>query len=159
MPRFQMPARKATIRPTAMSRRGDAHERVLPRRELDTARVDVLVVLNRVDADRDEHDGPRADREDERQDRAQEEVADPPELRPSGSRIEARRLRSSVAVVSVMRLPPTISSPTRCCALGPFSTTPTMRPREITAIRSHRSSNSSRSVEMTIDVTPSRACW
>ena len=94
MPRFQIPRLKTTIRPTAMSSSGaHPHGRVLPGRELEAPGPDVLVVLDRVDADRPQDDRARAEREDERQDRAHEEVADAAEPR----RPPRRLLRAAAA--------------------------------------------------------------
>ena len=59
------------------------------------------------------------------------------------------RRRPSMRSRGLRAVSPIISSPTRSAAPGPLATTPTSRPREMTAIRSQISSSSSRSVEMT----------
>ena len=68
------------------------------------------------------------------------------------STVFGRRRRSAA---TTRPTPPTISSPIRCSAPGSFSTMPVTRPRKRTAIRSQRSTSSSRSVETTSEVTPS----
>src|SRR5262249_51579901 len=104
--------------------------------------------------------GTRAERQHQRENRTEQEVAHAAEHGMATGRL-ARSFRLLAegrdGRLGHAALPPTISSPTCCCALSPFSTTPTIRPRESTAIRSHRSSSSSRSVEITTDVTPSSA--
>ena len=95
--------------------RSNAHGGVLPRCKLDAAGPDVLVVLNWVDADRGEDDRAGAEGEQERQDRAHENIADGPQPGvPAGRLARGQRLSEfggSAGRVGHAAFPPTMSSP------------------------------------------------
>ena len=141
------------------------HRAVLPRALLDAVLPDALVEGDRVMPEDHQQQRAGQQRQDHRRERADQRVADPrdparPWLRLLRARVgrldldDVGRMGGS-EIGSVMRRPrmpsvtsPIISLPTCSPAPGPLSTMPTIRPREMTAIRSETSSSSSRSVEI-----------
>ena len=128
--------------------------------ELDAAGPDVAVEGDRVRAQGQEHQPARDQGQQHGHHGAHDGLGHAPDAgdrpRPvaaglhgrglEGAGLRRRGLAAHAAADSEAR--PTISSPTRCSAPGPFWTMPVSRPRLSTAIRSQRATSSSRSVEI-----------
>ena len=140
--------------------RRHADDRVLPAgRAQQTAVDDVAVEGHRVPPEGSENDRAGDERE-QRSGPTERMTASATATRVRGARRCAGAVASGARTVSAITRPSRRPSARRRAARapGPLSTIPASRPRESTAIRSQRSTSSSRSVEITIEATPRPAC-
>src|SRR5207247_7841029 len=113
-------------------------------RQLDTALPDVRVERDRIAPERKEEDGAGRERQHDWSDRADGDVEEVGERASRGRSTLTRctRLRRESGLgrdvghaASITSPAPTISSPTRSPAFGPFSTSPTTSPGDSTRLR------------------------